>query len=119
MIGTLIKEIRLKHAVVCHLREKGLKVRMESIRLGNTMIDGEVEGKSWRMALEIKTPTDDLTRGLSQLAEAKAFGYKNVALVTSFRAAKRIDPTIFEQLGLVSLGVDSKGMVHQIYPTYA
>jgi hypothetical protein len=50
----------------------GFKVRFARIRLGNT----EVEGKGWKMALEIKTPSDDLTRGLGQLVEALVFGYK-------------------------------------------
>lgn len=32
--------------------------------------------------------------------------------------AKRIEPAVFDRLGLVLLGVDSKGSVHQVYPTY-
>jgi hypothetical protein len=54
----------------------GFKVRFARIRLGNAEVDGEVEGKGWMMALEIKTPSDDLTRGLGQLVEALVFGYK-------------------------------------------
>lgn len=92
---------------------------MRSIRLGNSAIDGEVIGKGWKMALELKTPRDDITRGLGQIAEAKAYGYDSVALVTTLRNAKRIDPRIFDKLGLVLLGVDSKGNVKQVYPTYA
>jgi len=37
---------------------------MHSIKLGNAAIDGEVEGKGWKMALELKTPTDDITTGI-------------------------------------------------------
>jgi hypothetical protein len=44
---------------------------MRSIKLGNVAIDGEVEGKGWKMALELKTPMDDVTRGIGQLSEAK------------------------------------------------
>lgn len=48
---------------------------MGSIKLGNVMIDGEIEGKGWKMALELKIPKDDVTRGIRQLAEALAYGY--------------------------------------------
>jgi hypothetical protein len=87
--------------------------------LGNVAIDGEVEGKGWKMALELKTPKDDVTRGIGQLAEALAYGYNQVALVTTLRTAKKIDPAVFDKLGIVLLGVDSKGIVSQVYPTYA
>jgi hypothetical protein len=82
-------------------------------------IDGEVEGKGWKMALELKAPKDDVTRGIGQLAEALAYGYNQVALVTTLRAAKKIDPAVFDKLGLVLLGIDSKGNVRQVYPSYA
>jgi hypothetical protein len=92
---------------------------MRSIKLGNVAIDGEVEGEGWKMALELKTPSDDITRGIGQLAEAPAYGYNQVALVTTLRSAKRIDPAVFDKLGLVLLGIDSKGNVQQVYPSYA
>ena len=88
---------------------------MGSIKLGNAAIDGEVIGSGWKMALEIKSSRDDIVRGIGQIA-AKAFGYDSVALVTSLRAASRINPTIFTRMGLVLLGVDSTGRVHQVYP---
>ena len=47
---------------------------MRSIKLGNVAIDGEVEGNGWKMALELKTPRDDITRWIGQLAEALAYG---------------------------------------------
>jgi len=59
----------LKWAIGRHFRQKGLRVHLASIKLGNVAIDGEVEGKCWKMALEIKTPGDDITRGIGQLAE--------------------------------------------------
>jgi hypothetical protein len=92
---------------------------MCSIKLGNVAIDGEVIGKCWRMALELKTPQDDITRGIGQLSEALAYGYDQVAMVTTMRAARDIDSKVFDKLGLVLLGVDSKGGVKQVYPTYA
>jgi len=81
-------------------------------------IDGEVEGKGWKMALELKTPRDDITRGIGQLAEALAYGYSQVAMVTTMRATHDIDSKVFDKLGLILLGVDSKGNVKQVYPTY-
>jgi hypothetical protein len=92
---------------------------MRSIRLGNVAIDGEVEGNGWKMALELKTPRDDVTRGIGQLAEALAYGYSQVAMVTTMRAARDIDSKVFDKLGLVLLGVDSNGNVEQVYPSYA
>jgi hypothetical protein len=79
----------------------------------------EVLGEGWRMALELKTPRDDVTRGIGQLAEALAYGYNQVALVTTLRAAKKIDSAVFDNLGIVLLGVDSKGNVQKVYPSYA
>jgi len=92
---------------------------LKPVKLGNVEIDGEVEGEGWKIALEIKTPRDDLTRGLGQLAEALAFGYTHGVLVTTLRNARRIDPKVFDKLGLVLLGIDSKGRGHELYPTYA
>jgi hypothetical protein len=85
---------------------------MRSIKLGNVAIDGEVEGKGWKMALELKTPQDGVTRGLGQLAEALAYGYGSAALVTTMRSAKKINPAAFDKHGFILLGVDSKGNVH-------
>ncbi len=94
-------------------------VFMSSIGLGNVAIDGEVHGNGWRMALELKMPRDDVTRGIGQLAEALAHGYNRVAMVTTLKAARGIDSKVFDRLGLILLGVDSKGEVKQVYPTYA
>ena len=42
---------------------------MRRIRLGNTEVDGEATGPDGqRIAIEIKTPRDDLARGIGQLA---------------------------------------------------
>jgi hypothetical protein len=66
------------------------------------------------MALEIKTPGDDVTRGIGQLTEALAFGYDKAAMVTTLNKAKRINQKIFDKNGFVLLGVDSKGNVQII-----
>ena len=106
----------LRWAVKRHYKALGHKVRIARIRLGNAEIDGEVVGEGWKIALEIKSPSDDLTRGLGQLAEAVAFGYAQAAIVTTLRRAKRVDPTVFERLGLMLLGVNSPGKVHVVLP---
>jgi len=97
---------------------QGFEMRgsIAGIRLDSTEIDGEVVGEGWKIALEIKSPTDDLTRGLGQLAEALAFGYTQAAIVTTLRKAKNVDPTVFERLGLMLLGVNSSGKVHVVLP---
>jgi hypothetical protein len=106
----------LKWATARYFREHGFKVNMHHVKMGNAAVDGEVLGVGWKMALEIKSGHDDVVRGLGQIAEAKAFGYQSAALVTSLRYAKRIQPQIFNRLGLVLLGVDSRGHVYQVYP---
>lgn len=109
----------LEWATAKHFRDQGLQVQMHPIKLGNVAIDGEVLGKGWKMALELKTPRDDITRGIGQLAEALAYGYNYVAMVTTSRKANDIDSKVFDKLGLILLGVDSKGKVKLFYPTCA
>jgi len=82
------------------------------IRLGNTEIDGEAVGSDGvRIAIEVKTPSDDLARGLGQLGEALASGYNQAVLVTTSRKAKQIGSPIFRVSGFTLLAVDSKGRV--------
>jgi len=80
------------------------------------MIDGEVIGDGWKMALELKTPKDDVTRGIGQLTEALVYGYDRAAMITTLRTARRIDRKVFDRFGLVLLGVDSKGIVRELCP---
>jgi len=92
-----------------------LHVVLRGVRAGNAVLDGEVVGRGWRMALEVKSGHDDALRGIGQLVEALANGYSSAALVTSLRHAKRLDRKVFRG-GLVLLGVDSKAQIHQVYP---
>ncbi len=87
---------------------------MRSIRLGNVAIDGEVIGDGWKMAIELKSPKDDITRGIGQLAEALAYGYNKAAMITTLRNARRINRTVFEKFGFLLLGVDSKGDITEL-----
>jgi len=95
----------------------GYSVKIASIRVGNTEIDSEAARDGERIAIEIKTPSDDLARGLGQLAEALASGYRQAVLVTTLRKAKRIASPVFNISGLTLLAVDSKGNVHAMVPS--
>ena len=106
----------LRWAIARHFRNKGYNVEMKHIKVGNAEIDGEVSSARWKIALEIKSGHDDVIRGLGQLAEAKAWGYDSAVLVTSLRTARRIDAVVFNKLGFVLLGIDSRSHVHQVYP---
>lgn len=105
----------MRWAVGRHFREQGFQVNMTGVRAGNAVIDGEVVGRSWRMALEIKSSHDDPIRGIGQLVEALSNGHQAAALVTSLRHAKHIDKSVFKD-SLILLGIDSKTRVHQVYP---
>ena len=100
-----------------YFRSQALNVQIRSIRLGNVAIDGEVVGDGWKMAIELKTPRDDITRGIGQLAEALAYGYDKAAMITTLRVARRIDSKVFQKFGLILLGVDSKGSIRQVCPS--
>jgi len=108
-----LSEHFLKRAVKRYYKSLGCDVRIARIRLGNTEIDGEAVGLDGRkIAIEIKTPSDDLARGLGQLAEALASGYSQAVLVTTLSKAKRIESPVFKIPGFTLLAVDSKGNVH-------
>jgi sulfatase maturation enzyme AslB (radical SAM superfamily) len=106
----------LRWAIARHFRQKGYIVNMKGVRVGNAIIDGEVIGDKWRMALEIKSGHDDAIRGIGQLAEAISHGYTSAALVVSLRQARLMDSAVFNRLNIVLLGVNSKVQVHQVYP---
>jgi len=108
-----LSERFLKWAVKRYYRSLGYEVRIGRVRLGNTEIDGEAVGPDGvRIAIEVKTPSDDLARGIGQLAEALASGYDQTVLVTTLRRAKQIGSPIFSIPGFTLLAVDSKGKIH-------
>jgi len=110
-----LSERFLKWAVKRHYKALGYKVSMRRIRLGNTEIDGEATGPDGqRIAIEIKTPSDDLARGIGQLAEALAFGYYKAVLITTLRNTKTINDSVFKRFGFGLVGVDSRGNVHLV-----
>lgn len=82
----------LKWATRRHFKALGYRVKLRRIRLGNTEIDGEATAAdSKKVAIEIKSTRNDVTRGLGQLTEAKAFGYPEAVLVVTARRAKKLD----------------------------
>jgi hypothetical protein len=94
-----------------YFRDQGYQIHLHIIKLGNTAINGEAISKTTKIALEIKTPRDDVTRALGQLTEALAFGYDKAALVTTLNKAKKINLTVFAKSGFILLAIDSKGDV--------
>jgi len=88
---------------------------MRRIRLGNTEVDGEAIGPNGeRIATEIKTPRDDLARGIGQIAEALAFGYDRAILVTTLKNTRTIDDSVFKRFGFGLIGVDSRGNIYLV-----
>jgi len=93
----------------------GYKVSMRRIRLGNTEVDGEAIGpQGERIAIEIKTPRDDLARGIGQIAEALAFGYHKAVLVTTLKNTRTIDDSVFKRFRFGLIGADSHGNIHVV-----
>jgi len=110
-----LSERFLKWAVKRHYKALGYKVSMRRIRLGNTEIDGEAIGlQGQRIAIEIKTPRDDLARGIGQLAEALAFNCDKAVLVTTLKNTRTIDDSVFKRFGFGLIGVDSQGDIHVV-----
>jgi len=88
---------------------------MRRIRLGNTEVDGEAIGPQGdRIAIEIKTPRDDLARGIGQIAEALAFGYNKAVLVTTLKNTRTIDDSVFKRFRFGLIGVDSHGNIRLV-----
>ena len=103
----------LKWAIKRHYKALGYKVSMRRIRLGNTEVDGEAIGPNGeRIAIEIKTPRDDLARGIGQIAEALAFGYDKAVLVTTLKNTRTINDSVFKRFGFGLIGVDSHGNIY-------
>jgi len=85
--------------------------------LGNAELDEEATGPDGqRIAIESKTPRDDLARGIGQLAEALAFNYRRAALVTTLRNAEKINDCVFRRFSFILVGVDSTGKTMKLSP---
>jgi hypothetical protein len=87
---------------------------MKPARAGNAMVDGvAVTPEGERIAIEIKSPRDDIIRGIGQCAEALAAGYNRAVLVTTLRVAKKLRKRVFQRRNLKLIGVDARACVHR------
>jgi len=117
IVSALTNERWLKWAVARYYRSVGYKVSMKPARVGNAMVDGVAIGpEQERIAIEVKSPRDDIVRGVGQCFEALAAGYTRAALVTTLRVAKRLRKRVFQRRGLRLLGVDAKARIHRYDP---
>ncbi len=79
------------------------------IRCGNCLIDGKVREGAWLCAIELKSDSDDLMRGLGQFLEALSHGYDMALLVTSQSRVERLDANVFHTTGIGLAAVNSRG----------
>jgi len=110
----LTNERWLKWAIARYYRSLGYKVSMKPARAGNAMVDGvALSAEGERIAIEVKSPSDDIIRGVGQCFEALAAGYDRATLVTTFRVAKKLRKRVFQQRRFKLLGVDAKARIHR------
>jgi len=110
----LTNERWLRWAIARYYRLHGYKVSMKSARAGNAMIDGvAVSPDGERIAIEVKSPRDDIIRGVGQCFEAICAGYNRAVLVTTLRVARRLKKQAFQRRGIRLVGVDAKARVHR------
>jgi hypothetical protein len=107
----------LKWAIGRYYRSLGYKVTMKSVRAGNAMVDGMAIGQDGeRIAIEVKSPSDDIIRGVGQCFEAIAAGYNRAVLVTTLRVAKNLRKRAFQTREFQLMAVDSKARIHRYDP---
>jgi len=113
----LTNERWLKWAVGRYYRSRGFKVSMRPVRAGNAMLDGVAMGPEHeRIAIEVKSPRDDIVRGVGQCYEAVCAGYNRVVLVTTLRVARGLKKSVFQRRGIRLIGVDARARVHRYDP---
>jgi hypothetical protein len=87
---------------------------MKPARAGNAMVDGvAVTPEGERIAIEIKSPRDDIIRGVGQCFEALAAGYSRAVLVTTLRVGKKLKKRVFQRRRFKLLGVDAKARIYR------
>jgi hypothetical protein len=90
---------------------------MKPVKVGNAMVDGVAIGpEGERIAIEVKSPSDDIVRGIGQCFEALAAGYTRAVLVTTLRVARKKRKRVFQKKGMKLMGVDAKARVHRYDP---
>jgi hypothetical protein len=84
------------------------------VKVGNAMVDGVAIGPEGdRIAIEVKSPRDDIVRGIGQCYEALAAGYTRAVLVTTLRVAGKTRKRVFQKKGIKLIGVDAKARIHR------
>jgi len=112
--GGLTNEKWLKWAVARYYRSHGYKVSMRPARACNAMVDGLAVGpEGERIAIEVKSPRDDIIRGIGQCYEAICAGYSRAVLVTTLRIARKLRKRAFQRRGIRLVGVDAKAQIHR------
>jgi hypothetical protein len=110
----LTNEAWLKWAIGRYYRSLGYKVSMKPARVGNAAVDGvALSPEGERIAIEVKSPSDDIIRGIGQCAEALAAGYSRAVLVTTLRVGKKLKKRVFQRRRFKLLGVDAKARIHR------
>ena len=85
---------------------------MKPARVGNAMVDGVAIGpEQEQIAIEVKSPRDDIVRGIGQCFEALAAGYTRAVLVTTLRVAKRLRNPFFPLDCCLSMPLSLDGSV--------
>ena len=71
---------------------------MKPARVGNAVVDGvALSPEGERIAIEVKSPRDDIIRGIGQCTEALAAGYSRAVLVTTLRVGKKLKKHVFQR----------------------
>ena len=110
----LTNERWLKWAIARYYRSHGYRVTMKPARAGNALVDGLAIGpEGERIAIEVKSPRDDIIRGIGQCYEAVCAGYPRAVLVTTLRVARRLRKRAFQRRGIRLIGVNAKARIHR------
>lgn len=81
------------------------------------MLDGiAISSEGERIGIEVKSPRDDIIRGVGQCFEAICAGYNRAVLVTTLRVARRLKKRAFQRRGIRLVGVDAKARIHRYDP---
>ena len=116
-ILALTNERWLKWAIARYYRSHGFRVLARPVRVGNAMVDGVAFGPGGeRIAIEVKSPRDDIVRGIGQCYEALGWGYSRAVLVTTLRVARKLRKRVFQRRGVKLVGVDAKACIHRYDP---
>jgi hypothetical protein len=87
--SAMTNERWLKWVIARYYRSHGFRVSVKPVRVGNAAVDSIAIGpEGERIAIEVKSPRDDIVRGVGQCCEALAAGYGRAVLVTTLRVAR-------------------------------